>query len=421
MRVVHPGTREEVEEFLRSAQAKGTRVGVRGGGTLEQILPAERPAPDQLLDLSRMNRITSIEKSNLLARVEAGAVTEAVQKAAEAEGLFYPPDPTSLETSTIGGNIACAAVGPRQLRYGGTRDFVLGLEVVLPSGKPMRTGADMQKSVAGYDMTRFLIGSGARFGVVTGAVLRLLPRPQSRQTILCSLSSFSAGVSVALSVMKCGITPAAMELLDFQCVEVDRDAWTSLGLPHRGEARGESLLLFELDGVEASVKRQHGQIERLCADQGEALILSLDDRDKARQAWGLRRRLLSRLMAATPTWAMAVAAVIPEQLPAPFSPDELPGAPASDGSTCAACFAHAGTGVLHFFVGTDPAKGREGNEAIALVGRRLRRLRGAGGKLLHTYGPARRPLGEIETSSPALMDALGAIQRSFDPKGVMAP
>lgn len=421
MRVVHPGTREEVEEFLESAQAKGTRVGVRGGRTLEQILPDEGPAPDLLLDLSRMNRITSIEKGNLLARVEAGAVTAAVQKAAEAEGLFYPPDPTSLETSTIGGNIACAAAGPHQLRYGGTRDFVLGLHVVLPSGKLIRTGADMQKSVAGYDMTRFLIGSGARFGVVTGAVLRLLPKPQCRRTVLCSLPSFSAGVSVALAVMKCGITPAAMELLDLQCLEVDRDAWTSLGLPRPGAARGESLLLFELDGVEASVKRQHGQIERLCADQGEALILTLHDRDKASQAWGLRRRLLSRLMAATPTWAMAVAAVIPEQLPAPFSPDELPGAPISDGSTCVACFAHAGTGRLHFFVGTDPANEREGGEAIALVGRRLRRLRGAGGKLLHTYGPARRLLGEIETSSPALMDALGAIQRSFDPNGVMVP
>ena len=421
MRVVHPGTRDEVEELLESAQAKGTRVGVRGGRTLAQILPDEGPAPELLLDLSRMNRITSIEKGNLLARVEAGAVTAAVQKAVEAEGLFYPPDPTSLDTSTIGGNIACAAAGPRQLRYGGTRDFVLGLDVVLPSGKLIRTGADMQKSVAGYDMTRFVMGSGARFGVITGAVLRLLPKPQCRQTVLCSLPSFSAGVSVALAVMKSGITPAAMELLDYQCLEVDRDAWTSLGFPRRQPALAESLLLFELDGVEASVKRQHGQIERLCADQGEALILTLDDRDKASQAWELRRRLLPRLMAATPTWAMAVAAVMSEQLLAPFSPDEPQGELTSVGSTCVACFAHAGTGVLHFFVGTDPANEREGREAIELVRRRLQRLRDTGGKLLRTYGPTRRALGEEEAPASSLMEALGAIQRSFDPKGVMMP
>ena len=130
MQVVQPATTKEIAELLRSAQAKGTRVAVRGGRTLEQILPAEGAAPDLLFDMSRMNRIESIEKGNLLARVEAGTITAAVQAAVEAEGLFYPPDPTSLETSTIGGNIACAATGPRQLKYGGTRDFVLGLEAI---------------------------------------------------------------------------------------------------------------------------------------------------------------------------------------------------------------------------------------------------------------------------------------------------
>ncbi len=419
MQVAQPSTAEEIAELLDSAQAKGTRVSVRGGRTLEQILPVEGAAPDLLLDLSRMNRIESIEKANLLARVEAGAVTAAVQRAVEAEGLFYPPDPTSLEASTIGGNIACAATGPHQLRYGGTRDFVLGLQVVLPSGQHVRTGANMQKSVAGYDMTRFLIGSGARFGVVTGAILRLLPKPQCRQIILCSFSSFSAGASVALAVMKSGLTPAAMELLDLHCLDVDRDAWTSLGLPRRPTAGAESLLLLELDGVEASVNRQHAQIERLCADRGEALLLTLTDPDTMSQAWGLRRRLLPQLMAGTPTWAMALAAVGPERLLAPFSPDEPPAAPSAHGSTCVACFAHAGTGVLHLFVGIDPAKEHDADKALALIRRMLQRLRGVGGKLLRTYGPARRVLGEEEAPASPLVEGLAAIQRSFDPKGVM--
>ena len=388
---------------------------------MEQILPAEGATPDLLLDLSRMNRIISIERGNLLARVEAGAVTAAVQAAVEAEGLFYPPDPTSLETSTIGGNIACATSGPHQLKYGGTRDFVLGLEVVLPSGAHIRTGADMQKSVAGYDMTRFLIGSGARFGVITGAVLRLLPKPQRRQTLLCTLPSFSAGVSVALAVMKSGMTPAAMELLDLQCLEVDRGAWRSLGLPSRPAAGAESLLLFELDGVEASVNRQRAQIERLCADQEEASVLPLTDPDEASRAWGLRRRLLPRLMAGMPAWAMAIAAVVPEKLLAPFSPGEPSVESISDGPTRVACFAHAGTGVLHLFVGIDPAKERDGDGAFASVHKMLQRLQGAGGMLLRTYGPARRLLGKEETPASPLMESLAAIQRSFDPKGVMIP
>ena len=421
MQVVQPATTKEIAELLRSAQAKGTRVAVRGGRTLEQILPAEGAAPDLLFDMSRMNRIESIEKGNLLARVEAGTITAAVQAAVEAEGLFYPPDPTSLETSTIGGNIACAATGPRQLRYGGTRDFVLGLEVVLPSGEHIRTGADMQKSVAGYDMTRFLVGSGARFGVVTGAVLRLLPKPQCRRTILCSLPSVTAGAAVALAVLKCGMTPAAMELLDLHCVEVDRDAWSSLGLARRGAAGAESVLLIELDGVEASVNRQHAQIERFSADIPEALVLALTEPEEVSRAWELRRRLLPRLMAGSATWAMALVATVPEKLLAPFSPDEPPAASICNGPARVACFAHAGTGVLHLFIGIDPAKEREGDEAVELVRRMLQRLRGLGATLLRTYGPARRLLGEEEAPASVLMERLAAVQRSFDPKGVMMP
>ncbi|MBI3779856.1 MAG: FAD-binding oxidoreductase [candidate division NC10 bacterium] len=421
MQVVQPATTQEIAELLRSAQAKGASVAVRGGRTLEQILPAEGAASDLLFDMSRMNRIESIEKGNLLARAEAGTITAAVQAAAEAEGLFYPPDPTSLETSTIGGNIACSATGPRQLKYGGTRDFVLGLEVVLPSGEHIRTGADMQKSVAGYDMTRFLVGSGARFGVVTGAVLRLLPKPQGRRTILCSLPSWTAGAAVALAVLKSGMTPAALELLDLHCLEVDREAWTSLGAPWRGAVGAESVLLIELDGVEASVNRQHAQVERLSADTAGALVLSLTEPDEVSRAWELRRRLLPRLMAGSPTWAMALAAIVPDKLLLPFSSDEPPVSLISNGPTRVACFAHAGTGVLHLFVGIDPAKERDGDEAIALVRRMLQRLRDLGAKLLRTYGPARRLLGEEEAPASALMERLAAAQRSFDPKGVMIP
>ena len=421
MKIVHPGTREEVGELLAAAQSKGTRVAVRGGGTLEQTCSLEGPAPDLLLDLSRMNRITAIEQGNLLARVEAGTVTGALQAAVEVEGLFYPPDPPTLDSCTIGGNIASAAAGPRRLKYGGTRDFVLGLEVVLPNGETIRTGANMQKSVAGYDMTRFLIGSGARFGVVTGAVLRLLPKPQCRQTLLCSLPGFSAAASVALAILKGGLTPAAMELLDRHCVGVDGEAWRSLGLPPRSTSQEEALLLFELDGVEASVKRQRAQIERLCREHGNAAILILADPAEMSRAWELRQRLLSQLIAVNPVWAMAVAAVVPDRLPAPLSLDDTGAAALSNGSSSVACFAHAGSGILHLFVGTDPARERDGDEGLALVRGMIDRLHGVGGRLLGSYGPARQNLGEEERVAPPLRDALEAIRRSFDPKGIMVP
>lgn len=420
-KVIQATTADEIAELLRSAQSKGIKIAVRGGRTWGQLLPDEGVAPDILLDLSEMNRIRSIEKANLLARVEVGAVTAAVRSAVAAEGLFYPPDPTSFESSTIGGNIACAAAGPRQLKYGGIREFVMGLEVVLPNGERIRTGADMQKSVAGYDMTRFLIGSGARFGVVTSAVLRLLPDPQHREIVLCAFSSSSAGASAALAVIKSGMTPAAMELLDRHCLEVDRDAWASLGIVPRSVGLTESLLLFELDGVKATVVAQRMQIEQICAQQERAEVVTLSDPHTGTHAMECRRRLLLRLMAAHPTWTMAKVAVAPGQLLTAWSTETLPTAPCGQESERLYCFAHAGTGVLHLFAGIDPARGSHEDGTLARARTVLRRLQGIGGTLLGIYGPARLALGEAEPIPSRLAEALATMRRSFDPKGVMLP
>lgn len=418
--MVQPTTADEIAELLRSAQSKGAKVAVRGGGTFGHLFPDQAPAPDILLDLSQMNRIRSIERGNLLARVEAGAVTADIHTAVTREGLFYPPDPASLDSSTIGGNIACAAAGLHQLKYGGTRDFIMRLEVVLPDGEQIRTGAMMQKSVAGYDLTRFLIGSGARFGVVTGAIVRLLPNPQYREIVLCSFASSSAGASAALAVIRDGITPAAMELLDRPCLEVDRDAWTSLGIGQGAAGMAESLLLFELDGLKTSVIGQRARIERLCTQQGGVELVSLSDPAIGAHALDLRRRLLQRLMAAHPVWAMATVVVRPGQLPVAWA-EETVSAPLDLGSGRVYGFAHAGTGVLHLFTGTDPTRESEKDEALARTRATVRRLQEVGAVLLGTYGPARRVLKEVEVVPSRPEEALAAIQRSFDPKDIMIP
>lgn len=417
--VIQPTTADEVAELLRSAQSKGTKVAVLGGNTWRQLLPVEEAAADILLDLSRMNAIRSIEKGHLLARVEAGAVTAAVRAAVAREGLFYPPDPTNLETSTIGGNIACASAGLHQLKYGGTRDCILGLDVVMPNGEQIRTGADMRKSVAGYDMTRFLIGSGARFGVVTGAVLRLLPMPQYREVVLCSFSSILTGALTAMAVVKSGMMPAAMELLDGYCLDVDGDGWASLGIERRPAGVVEGLLLLELDGVEASVAGQRARIERLCAQQGGIIVETPRDPHTGTRALDLRRRLFSRLIAAYPIWAMAKVAVAPGQLHAAWMSDTRLTKPSDQGSGYLCGFAHAGTGVLHLFVGIDQAGELDTDGALARARMVLRGLREVGGIPLGIYGPARRALGEAEAAPPRLTEACAAIRQLFDPKGVM--
>jgi FAD/FMN-containing dehydrogenase len=166
---------------------------------------------------------------------------------------------------------------------------------------------------------------------------------------------------------------------------------------------------------------QRVQIERLCAQQGGAEVVILSDPNTGTQALELRRRLLLRLMAAYPFWTMAKVAVAPRQLPTAWALDTSSTAPRGQGSECICCFAHAGTGVLHLFVGTDPAMGLEEDGVTARTRTALRRLRESGGALLGTYGPARHTLGEAEAISPRLAEALTAIERSFDPKGAMLP
>lgn len=395
--VIRPASSKEVAEAFRQAKAQGRKVRLLGRGV---GLEASGDVFDGLLlDFSGMGRVQAIERGNLLARVEAGAVHAHVQAALEKEGLFFPPDPTSLASSTIGGNAASGAFGPRQLKYGGMRDFILGMEVVLPTGEVVRLGGNTKKCVAGYDMARFFIGSKGCFGAITELTLRLLSLPQYRRTYMFVFQNLLEGSRAALAVLKQGMTPAAMELLDGPCLQAI--GW-----------QGSALLLVELDGVEALVLRHGRELERV----GEAFECSHARSlpgEEATSAWEARRSLLPSLIRQSPTWLFYRLAIGRKALPSFLH--SLP----SPSQARLACFAHAGSGILHLFLGFDPQQERAVEEARHVQKMALRILTELQGAVLATCGPGRQLLPLAEAKKSAWEDKLHLLHRALDPKGVM--
>ena len=219
--VVHPADPEEVRLFCKLANREKFPVFPRGAGSgfTGGSLPK---GGGVVLVVTRMDRILRIDTENLIAEVEPGVVTEQFQLAVEKLGLFYPPDPASLKFSTLGGNVAENAGGPRCVKYGVTRDFVMGLEVVLPTGEIIRTGGETYKAVVGYDMTRLLCGSEGTLGVITKIIFKLLPLPEAKKTMLTIFDSIDGAAKAVSTIIGAKIIPTTLEFMDYatlQCVE----------------------------------------------------------------------------------------------------------------------------------------------------------------------------------------------------------
>ena len=254
--VVFPRTTDEVAAIVRLANTyqfplvpRGAGSGMSGGS-----VPIQGGV---VLVLLRMNRIINIDVSNLLAVAEPGVITRDLQLAVEAQGLFYPPDPSSSHFSTLGGNLAECAGGGRAVKYGVTRDYVLGLEVVLPTGEIIKTGVRTAKGVVGYDLTRLLVGSEGTLGIITQMVLKLIPLPEARQTILTFFDQMDLAARSVVEIFQSRILPAILEFMDhasIACVE----EYLHLGLPTDAQA----MLLIEVDGDREAVVRQGEAIQQ---------------------------------------------------------------------------------------------------------------------------------------------------------------
>ena len=217
------------------------------------------------LSLARMNRLLELNERDFVAAVQPGLITGDLQAAAAERGLFYPPDPASLKNSSVGGNIATNAGGPRCLKYGVTRHYVLGLEVVLAGGEVVRCGGRTHKNKTGFDLVGLFVGSEGLLGVVTEATLRLLPMPQARAALSCGFVDMAAAANAVQTIFAAGWLPAALEIADRFTLEAAR-GW--LGADH--VPPGEAHLLVELDGRENSLRCEIEDLRECCSAPGRS-------------------------------------------------------------------------------------------------------------------------------------------------------
>jgi glycolate oxidase len=235
--VVLPGTTEDVAAVVRLCAGERMPIVPRGGGT-GYTGGAVPTRGGLVMSLERMNRILEIDETNLIAVVEPHVITGDLQDAVERVGLFYPPDPASLRQSVIGGNVAECAGGPRAFKYGTTKQYVLGLEAVLPTGEIIQTGGKVVKNVVGYDLTHLLVGSEGTLAIITKIILRLVPKPPVQVTLRASFPTVEAAIAAVAEIIRARVVPAAVELIDGDSLEaVAAGAIAGAGRNRRDPAR----------------------------------------------------------------------------------------------------------------------------------------------------------------------------------------
>lgn len=411
--VVLARTREEVAAILRLANEQGTPVVTRGSGT--GLSGGSLPSPGCLvLCLVRMDRVLELDTANLTLLAESGATTLTIAEAAARAGLFYPPDPGSMKISTIGGNVAENSGGLRGLKYGITRNYVMGLEVVLPDGEILWTGNKCVKDVAGYSLRDLFIGSEGTLGVITRVLLRLLPKPAAKKTLVATFDQMDSAAQTVSDIIAAKIIPCTLEFLDRTTIRCVED-YAHVGLPLDCEA----VLLMETDGHPAAVAEEATQMEALARRNGALEVrLAADDAEATRLA-AARRSAFSALARVAPTTILEDATVPRSELAKMIRfVDHI----AKKYQLRIGTFGHMGDGNLHPTFLTD-----ERNEAeMARVHRAFQEIFEEairlGGTITgeHGIGVAKKDFLP-KFAGDASMRVMRHLRQALDPKGILNP
>jgi glycolate dehydrogenase FAD-linked subunit len=301
--VVFAQTTQEVADILRLATARQVPVVTRGSGTglSGGSVPVEGCI---VLCLARMNKILELDTANLTIMVEPGVINMEVATRAESVGLFYPPDPGSMKVSTIGGNVSENSGGLRGLKYGVTRDYVMGLEIVLPTGEVFFTGNKCVKDVAGFSLKDLFVGSEGSLGVVTKILLKLIPKPAARKTLMATYERMDEAAATVSKIIETKIIPCTMEFMDKVTVKCIED-YSHVGLPLDCEA----ILLMETDGHPAAVDDEALQMERIARENGARSVSLAKDADEAAKLMTARRMAIPAMARVAPTTILEDATV----------------------------------------------------------------------------------------------------------------
>ena len=411
--VVLPKDEEQISQIVRLANQEKFNIVPRGAGTglSGGAVPVENSV---VVVMTKWNNILEIDTQNLTATVQPGLVTGTLQKEVEKFDLFYPPDPGSLNVCTIGGNVANNAGGLRGLKYGVTKNYVLGTEMILPNGELLKTGGKNMKDVAGYNLRDFIVGSEGTLGIITKILLKLIPKPQQSITILAYFDKLIDSAKSVSKIISSHIVPSMMEFLDNTTINCVED-FTKIGLPRNSEA----ILLIEVDGRGSEVREDANTIKEILKKNNASFVKEAESEEEALNLKSARRSAFSALARKRPTTILEDATVPRSELPVMI---EKVTEAAKKFDIMIGNFGHAGDGNLHPTCLTDERNNDEitrahnafdfiFNEAIKLGGT----ITGE-----HGTGLAKKQFLEKATGIPAV-EMMKQIKNAIDPNNVINP
>ncbi len=407
--VVFPRTTAQVADCVRLAAASGTPIVTRGSGT--GLSGGSVPSQGCLvLCLTQMDAILDVDPRNLTLRAQPGAITQRIDEAASTHGLFYPPDPGSQRISTIGGNVAENSGGLRGLKYGVTRDYVMGLEVVLADGRVARLGSACVKDVAGYSLKDLFVGSEGTLGIITEVLLKLVPRPAARRTMLALYDSIEDAAETVSAIVAARIIPCTLEFLDRMTAGCVED-YAHVGLPTDCEA----VLLMETDGHPAAVVDEAARMEAIARQHRARDVRTARDEAEGLQLAAARRNAFAALARRRPT-------TILEDVTVPRS--ELATMVRFIADTAAAfnlqigTFGHMGDGNLHPTFLTDERDADEMGRVHKALDAIVHRTLELGGTITgeHGVGLAKKPWLRQQMGD-ASFDLMRQVKSALDPQG----
>lgn len=413
--VVVPETTEQVSHIVKLAAETHTPIVPRGMGSGLAAASVPYPKGGIVLCLTRMNHILEIDQENATVKAEAGVVTADLQAAVEKLGLFYPPDPSSIRHSTIGGNVACNAGGPRCLKYGVTGDYVLGLTVVLADGRVLKTGGKPIKDVTGYDLNGLFTGSEGTLGIVTEVLLRLITKPRYAKTAWAEFSSLGGASRTVTAILAAGIVPASLELMDQTAVRCVEEAM------HLGLNTGvEASLIIETDGAdEPTVIREINACVEICQGSGAYSVKLAQSEAERNALWKARRSMSPSLARKAPNKLgediTVPRSAIPEVVQRLRMISNKYGLPV-------VIFGHAGDGNLHPNILFDKRQPEQWAKVEQMVGDIFDASLSLGGTLSgeHGVGLLKRPYLE-RALGPVSIDVQRAIKHALDPLNILNP
>lgn len=409
--VVFPGTTAEVAGVVQVCAHHGVPVIPRGAGTGYSSGAVPTPAGGVVVNLARMSRVLGVETEALRMQVEAGVVTETVHRRAAAARLLYPPDPGSSSTSTIGGNVACNAAGPHALRYGVTADYLAGATAVLADGRILRVG---EGGDGGRDLLRLLPASEGTLAIVTEAILRLLPAPQTRATIGAAYPSMEGASEAAARIAEARLLPAALEVLDGAALDAIARSLADPVAPGAG-----ALVIAELEGDATDVNAQVEVLRSALEGAGATDVHLAADQAEAKRLWAARKAI-SAAVARVMIGKVNEDVVVPRDrvaqcVDAARAAGETEGVPV-------VTFGHLGDGNLHCTFLIDPRVEGDRARGDAASQRLFEAVLGMGGSLTGEHGVGQVKLPYVERQlGPGTVELMQRIKAALDPRGLLNP